>query len=74
MPGSMAELRAVPPNAWTPAIEQLAMRSFSFAEYEMMSCPLILLTVVATTDIDHVAAIQELSSQHHMPACFSSVS
>lgn len=37
----------------------------------MISQPMVILTVVATSDIDPVAAMQELTSMHHTPACFS---
>jgi len=47
------------------------MRSLSFSEYEMISHPLLLLTVVSTSDADPVGAMQELSSLHHMPAVFT---
>lgn len=47
------------------------MRSMSFSEFEMMSQPLILLTVISTTEIDPVAAMVELASVHHTPACYS---
>lgn len=43
---SPAELKGSPPTVWTDKVEQIVMRSMSFSEFEMMSHPLILLTVV----------------------------
>lgn len=43
----------------------------SFSEYEMISHPVILLLVVATTDVDPVACMQELNSSHHTPVCLN---
>lgn len=49
------------------------MRSLAFSEFEMTSHPLIFLTVVASSDVDHVGCMQELSSSHHIPSCFNTV-
>lgn len=49
------------------------MRSMSFTEYEMTSHPIIFLSVVASTDVDHAGCMQELSSPHYVPSCFSTV-
>lgn len=38
----------------------------------MISHPVVLLLVVATTDVDPVACMQELASVHHMPQCMIS--
>eukprot|EP00981_Chlorochromonas_danica_P002980 scaffold601_cov170-Ochromonas_danica.AAC.41 len=67
-----SEIKANPPTAWTPTTEQIVMRSMSFSEYEMMSQPLLQLVVVATTDIDPLAAMLELASVHHLPSCLTS--
>jgi hypothetical protein len=72
LPNSVSELKANPPCAWSPAVDQIFMRMTSFTEQEMISQPLLILTVVATSDIDHVACLQELSSPHHTAASFSS--
>ena len=48
------------------------MRLLSFSEFEMISQPFAIITVVATTDVQHVACMQELASAHHVPPCFSS--
>jgi len=40
----------------------------SFSEYEMASHPHLILTVVATSDIDHAATMQELVSATHTPS------
>ena len=37
----------------------------------MFSNPLIILSVISTSDIDHVACMQELISSHHSPSCYS---
>jgi hypothetical protein len=71
LPTSVSELRSDPPSGWTNKIEQLVLRSMSFSEFEMISNPYVLLTVVSTADADPVAAMQELASIHHTPACFS---
>lgn len=74
MPRDPEELKLSPPSGWSSKIEQTLMRSMSFTEYEMTSHPIIFLTVVATTDVDHVGCMNELSSNHHVPSCFSTVS
>lgn len=38
----------------------------------MISHPVVLLLVVATTDVDPVACMQELASVHHVPQCMVS--
>lgn len=43
----------------------------SFSEYEMISHPLVVMSVVSTSDVDPIAAMQELTSIHHTPACFT---
>lgn len=53
-------------------MEQIVVRSMSFSEYEMLSHPYTYLAVVATTDVDHVACMQELASPHHTPTCMNS--
>eukprot|EP01041_Mallomonas_annulata_P002922 gene2922-5736_t len=70
IPSNIFDLKASPPSAWTQKLEQLVMHSVSFSEFEMASHPLILLTVVSTTDEDPVACMRELASIHHMPPCF----
>jgi hypothetical protein len=71
LPTSLSELKSSPPTAWTQDIEQIVMRSMSFSEFEMMSHPLVVLTVVSTADADPLAAMQELASIHHTPQCFT---
>ena len=71
-PANLVELKATPPTAWGPRAEQIVLRSMAFSEFEMLSHPVILLTVVATTDVDPVACMQELASVHHTPSCLSS--
>lgn len=73
VPATTAELKAAIPTAWSPRLEQLLIRSMSFSEYEMISHPVILLTVVSTSDPDPVACMQELASYHHTPPCLSTV-
>jgi hypothetical protein len=73
LPRSPEDLKASPPSGWAPKIEQTLMRSMSFTEFEMSSHPLIFLTVVSTSDIDHIACMHELSSTHHVPPCFGTV-
>mmetsp|Transcript_14452 Transcript_14452/g.21723 ORF Transcript_14452/g.21723 Transcript_14452/m.21723 type:complete len:1460 (-) Transcript_14452:198-4577(-) len=70
LPHTPDELKSSPPSGWTSKIEQTLMRSMSFSEFEMSSHPLIFLTVVASSDVDHIACMHELSSVHHLPACF----
>jgi hypothetical protein len=67
MPSCLNELAASPPSAWIPTLEKLVMRSMSFSECEMISHPVLILTVVSTTEIDTIAAMQELSSNRHNP-------
>jgi hypothetical protein len=69
MPATVNELRSATPSAWTPTIEQIIMRSMSFSEFEMLSHPLIIMTVVSTSDVDPVACMQQLASVHHTPQC-----
>jgi hypothetical protein len=38
----------------------------------MLSHPVVLLLVVATSDVDPVACMQELASMHHTPLCLTS--
>jgi hypothetical protein len=71
-PTSLSELKTTPSTAWGPRAEQIVLRSMAFSEFEMLSHPVILLTVVATTDVDPVACMQELASVHHTPSCLSS--
>jgi hypothetical protein len=73
VPSNVSELKANPPSAWTPKLEQILSRSMSFTEYEMLSHPVMLLTVVSTTERDAVSAMQELASPHHVPQCFQNV-
>jgi hypothetical protein len=35
LPTSVGELKSSPPTAWTPTLEQLAVRSMSFSEFEI---------------------------------------
>lgn len=71
LPTNVHELKSTPPSAWTPTLEQLAVRSMSFSEYEMISHPLVVMSVVSTSDVDPIAAMQELTSIHHTPSCFT---
>jgi hypothetical protein len=73
VPSNVSELKANPPSAWTPKLEQILSRSMSFTEYEMLSHPVMLLTVVSTTERDAVSAMQELASPHHVPPGFQNV-
>lgn len=68
LPNSLVELKAGPPSAWTELIRQIVIRSISFSEYEMLSHPVVILSVIATSDVDHIACMQELVSGHHSPA------
>lgn len=68
LPSTLAELRSSTPSAWTPTIEQIMLRSMSFSECEMLSHPLVLMSVVSTTDLDAIACMQQLASAHHTPA------
>lgn len=71
LPSNIKELKGSPPSAWTPKLEQLVLRSISFSEFEMISHPVVLLTVVSTSDEDPLACMQELASVHHTPMCLS---
>jgi hypothetical protein len=71
LPTSVGELKSAPPSAWTHTLEQLAVRSMSFSEFEMISHPLVVMSVISTSDIDPIASMQELTSIHHTPACFT---
>lgn len=71
MPQSVAELKTTPPSSWTLKTEQIVSRLQSFHECEMTSHPYLILTVVATSDVDHILCMQELASAHHTPACLS---
>ena len=71
LPSTIQELKISPPSSWTPKLEQLVLRSISFSEFEMISHPVVLLTVVSTSDEDPIACMQELSSVHHTPICLT---
>lgn len=71
MPSNAQELKSAMPTAWSPLLEQIITRSASFGEFEMISHPVIILTVVSTSDYDPVACMQELSSTHHSPDSFT---
>lgn len=71
LPNNIAELKVSPPNGSNSKIEDYFMRSMSFSEFEMISQPLILMTVISTSDVDPVACMQELTSLHHTPPGFS---
>ena len=73
LPPTVSELKASPPSGWTPTIDQIAMRSLAFGEFEMISTPLIFLVVVSTSDPDHFQSAQELMSTHHLPASVTTV-
>jgi hypothetical protein len=74
-PNSIQELKGAQPSSWNKKIEQiLFFRSMSFSEFEALSNPSIVLTAVASSDADPVAAMQELQSHHHTPQCFVNVS
>jgi hypothetical protein len=64
---NVAELKNEPPTSWTRDTEQIFARSMSFTECDMISHPVVHLTIVATSDANPVAAMQELSSMHHAP-------
>lgn len=72
MPATVGDMRTATPSAWSLAVEQIVMRSMSFSEFEMISHPLVLMTVVATSDLDPVACMQQLASVHHTPQCMLS--
>lgn len=71
VPQSVGELKQTPPSSWTSKMEAIAMRLTAFHEWEMTSHPFLILTVVATSDVDHVLCMQELASMHHTPACLA---
>lgn len=74
-PTSIHELKGSQPSSWNKNIEQiLFFRSMSFSEFEALSNPTILLNVVASSEADPVAAMQELQSHHYTPQCFANVS
>jgi hypothetical protein len=64
----VSELKASPPSSWTSKIEKIITHMLSFSEYEMASHPHLILTVVATSDIDHAATMQELVSATYTPS------
>lgn len=74
LPSTVSELKGSPPTSWNHKIEQIIyMRSLSFSEYEMLSSPVILLSVVSSADVDPVMCMQELLSTHHTPITLTSV-
>lgn len=72
LPVDFDELKSTPPSGWSHEIEQRIIRSTSFSEFEMISQPLCIMTVVSTADVDPVACMQELCSPHHSPTGFKS--
>lgn len=73
LPLNFEELTGAPPSGWTHDVEQRITRSCSFSEFEMVSQPICILTVVSTSDTDPVACMQELCSPHHLPKGFKTV-
>lgn len=73
LPSNVNELRANPVTAWTPKLEQILCRSLSFSEYEMISHPAMVLTVVSSSDKDVIASMQELSPLSTL-SCLQNVS
>ncbi len=71
MPTNISEIKAAPPTSWTDVTEQSFLRSMAFSECEMISHPVLILNVVATSDQEPVVAMQELASIHHTPTVFT---
>jgi len=74
LPTSISELKGSQTTSWNHRIEQiLLMRSLSFSEYEMLSNPILLLTVVASNEVDPVISMQDLLSSRYVPSCLETV-
>ena len=71
VPSTANALRNAPPTGWSRNVEELVMRSLSFNECEMMSAPLMIMTVVSTSDADPLGSLEELNSNRHNPPCFN---
>ena len=70
----LANAEHIPPTSWNNKLEKVMfMRTLSFSEYEMISNPLLMLNVVATSEYDPVASMQELLSSNYIPTTFNSV-
>eukprot|EP01035_Chromulina_nebulosa_P018359 gene18359-24055_t len=72
LPNSLSELKVSMPTSWNKKIEQtILMKSLSFSEYEMISHPVVVLSVVSSSDVDPLLCMQELLSIHHLPVSLS---
>ena len=74
LPETVAELKTSPASGWSDDIEKSLLHSMAFSENDMLSCPVILMLAVSSTDVDPVACMAELCSRHYAPACMSNVS
>jgi hypothetical protein len=45
----------------------------SFSDAESISTPIAIIYAVSTTDLDHIACLEELASGHHTPEGFKDV-
>ena len=68
LPANVDILKASSPTGWSAKVGDLMLRSMSFNECEMISNPLVIMTVVSSMDIDPIACMQELASPHHTPS------
>jgi hypothetical protein len=68
LPFDYEDLKISPPSGWSHDVEQLLLRSASFCEFEMISQPVLLLTVVSTSDEDPLTAMQDLCHMNYAPA------
>jgi hypothetical protein len=71
LPSTSSALKNNPPTGWSRNVEELVMRSLSFNECEMMSAPLMIMSVVSTSDADPLASLEELMHQRHFPTAFT---
>jgi len=45
------------PPGWNEEVEKTILNSMSFGEYDMLSCPLVALFAVSTTDADPMVSV-----------------
>ena len=61
---TVSELKSNPPSALTSTLENVILRSASFQDFDMLSHPVIIMTVVSSSEPNPLQKLQELSQQH----------
>ena len=64
LPMTVDELNANPPSALSQILENVILRSGSFQDFDMISHPIIIMTVVSSSEPNPLAKLQELAHSH----------